>query len=154
MQSQSIILLALSLISFGAMAQSDARPTWSLKTSVPSGELVGEWELSELSATASDSEVATAAAAAQVGVAAGSTFQLKVKLVDPTGAITDVTGSPKLIYRPKGCMSVNASGVATVLQTAAAPWTCNAGDPVPLTIIYGDQAIGAGAVNMYVFKIN
>lgn len=154
MQSQSIALLALSLVSFGALAQSDARPTWSLKTSVPSGELVGEWELSELSATATDAAVASAAAVAQVEVEAGSSFQLEVKLVDPTGAVTNVTGSSKLIYRPKGCMSVSASGVATILQSAPAPWTCNVGDPVPLTIIYGDEATGAGAVNMYVFKIN
>ncbi|WP_421567599.1 hypothetical protein [Stenotrophomonas sp. PD6] len=107
-----------------------------------------------LSGGASASEVFNAAGVAQVGVTKGSSFQLSVKLVDPAGAITDVTGSPKLIYRPKGCMSIGANGVVTVLQSASAPWNCNPGDPVPVTIIYADQATGVAAVNMYLFKIN
>lgn len=107
-----------------------------------------------LSGSANAVEVSAAADIAQVGVARGSSFQLKVKLVDPVGAETDVTGSSKLIYLPQGCMSVSADGTATVLQATAPPWTCNPGDPVPLTIIYADKASGIGAVNMYLFKIN
>ncbi len=91
---------------------------------------------------------------AQVGVAKGASFQLSVKLVSPAGVITDVTGSSSLIYRPKGCMSIAANGIATVLRSAPAPWTCNSGDPIPVTIIYADKATGVAAVNMYVFKIN
>jgi hypothetical protein len=98
--------------------------------------------------------VSSAARLAQVGVTKGSTFQLTVKLVSPAGVVTDVTGSPKLLYRPKGCMSIGANGLATVLKSAPAPWTCNPGDPVPVTIIYADQATGIAAVNMYLFKIN
>ena len=51
-------------------------------------------------------------------------------------------------------MSIGANGLATVLKSAPAPWTCNPGDPVPVTIIYADQATGIAAVNMYLFKIN
>ncbi len=51
-------------------------------------------------------------------------------------------------------MSIGANGIATVLRSAPEPWTCNSGDPVPLTIIYADQSTGVAAVNMYLFKIN
>lgn len=156
MRSASVTLavLAIAAMSFSAGAQSDDRPTWSLKTSTPNADLVGEWELSTLSGAATAKEVFSAADVAQVGVAKGTSFQLSVKLVDPAGNTTDITGSPKLIYRPKGCMSIGTNGVATVLQSAPAPWTCNTGDPVPVTVIYADQATGVAAVNMYLFKID
>lgn len=147
-------LLTVAFTAFSAAAQDAGRPTWSLKASTPTADLVGEWELSTLSGGANASEVFAAAELAQVGVAKGASFQLTVKLVDPTGVVTDVTGSPKLMYRPKGCMSIGTNGVATVLQTAAAPWTCNPGDPIPVTVIYADQATGVAAMNMYLFKIN
>ncbi len=107
-----------------------------------------------LSGGASASEVFSAAGLAQVGVTTGASFQLSVKLVDPAGATTDITGSPKLIYRPKGCMAIDANGIATVLQSAPTPWTCNTGDPIPVTVVYADQTTGVAAVNMYLFKIN
>lgn len=145
-----------ALVTFApwAHAQGDDRPGWSLKASTPSAELVGEWELSARSNGASTSEASRAAELAQPGVTLGSSFQLQVKLVDPNGAVTHITGSPKLIYRPQGCMAVGADGIATVLQTAAPPWTCTPGDPIPLTIIYADATNGIGAMNMYLFKIN
>jgi len=156
MRSTSVILavLAAAAMTFSVGAQSDDRPTWSLKASTPSTDLVGEWELSTLSGAATANEVFSAAGIAQVGVARGSSFQLRVKLVDPAGNTTDVTGSPKLIYRPKGCMSIGTNGVATVLHSAPAPWTCSAGDPIPVTVIYADQTTGVAAVNMYLFKID
>lgn len=156
MRSRSIALgfLTAAATTFSAGAQDEGRPTWSLKASTPSADLVGEWELSTLSGGAGASEVLSAARIAQVGVTTGSSFQLRVKLVDPAGVTTDVTGSSKLIYRPKGCMSIAANGVATVLQSAPAPWTCNPGDPVPVTIVYADQTTGVAAMNMYLFKIN
>jgi len=156
MRSTSVILavLAAAAMTFSVDAQSVDRPTWSLKASTPTADLVGEWELSTLSGAATANEVFSAADIAQVGVTRGSSFQLRVKLVDPAGSTTDVTGSPKLIYRPKGCMSIGTNGVATVLHSAPAPWTCNTGDPVPVTVIYADQASGVAAVNMYLFKID
>lgn len=156
MRSRSIALaiLTVAATAFSAGAQDDDRPTWSLKASTPTADLVGEWELSTLSGGASANEVSAAAGLAQVGVTKGSSFQLTVKLVDPNGAVTDVTGSLKLMYRPKGCMSIGTNGVATVLQSAPAPWTCDPGDPIPVTVIYADQATGVAAVNKYLFKIN
>jgi hypothetical protein len=156
MRSRSIALATLTFAAtaFSAGAQDDDRPTWSLKASTPTADLVGEWELSILSGGANSNEVSNAAELAQVGVTKGSSFQLTVKLVDPNGAVTDVTGSPKLMYRPKGCMSIGANGVATVLQSAPAPWTCDLGDPIPVTVIYADQTTRVAAVNMYLFKIN
>jgi hypothetical protein len=152
--SVKLALLAAAITSFSAGAQDDGRPAWSLKASIPTADLVGEWELSTLSGGASASEVFNAADVAQVGVSKGASFQLGVKLVSPAGVETDVTGSPKLIYRPKGCMSIESNGVATVLQSAPAPWTCNSGDPVPVTVVYADQTAGVAAINMYLFKIN
>lgn len=150
----ALALLAAAMTAFSAGAQDNGRPTWSLKASTPTAKLIGEWELSNPSGNARSSQVPSAAASAQVGVAKGSSFQLTVKLVSPAGAVTDVTGSPKLMYRPKGCMSIAANGVATIPRSAPAPWTCNPGDPVPVTIIYADQATGVAAMNMYLFKIN
>lgn len=77
--------------------------------------------------------------AAQVGVTKGDSLQLTGKLVNLAGRVTDVTGSPKLIYRPKGCMSITANGVATVVRSAPALWTCNSGDPIEVSVIYADQ---------------
>ena len=150
----ALAMLAAAAATFPAGAQNHDKPTWSLKTSTPTAKLVGEWELSNPPGSARASQVSSAARLAQVGVTKGSTFQLTVKLVSPAGVVTDVTGSPKLLYRPKGCMSIGANGLATVLKSAPAPWTCNPGDPVPVTIIYADQATGIAAVNMYLFKIN
>lgn len=146
-------LLTLLVIAPAALAQDDDRPTSTLKASTPQGELVGEWELSMAKDNLSQFGAGTAPGIKPTKVAQGSSFQIKVKLIDPNGKAKDVTGSPKLIYRPKGCMSVTATGVATVLKTAPAPWTCNTGDPMPLTIIYADESTGVGAVNMYLFSI-
>lgn len=148
----TFMLMAATALPAGA--QEDGRPTWSLKASTPTAKLIGEWELSNPSGDARANHVSGAAGIAQAGVTKGASFQLTVKLVNPAGAITDVTGSSKLIYRPKGCMSIAANGIATVLRSAPAPWTCNSGDPIPVTIIYADKATGVAAVNMYVFKIN
>lgn len=153
MRRLTATILTLLAVAPGASAQDDGRPTSSLKVSTPQGELVGEWELSMASGNLSQFGAGTAPGIKPTKVAQGSSFQLKVKLTTPNGKAKDVTGSSKLIYRPKGCMSVAASGVATVLKTAPAPWTCNAGDPIPLTIIYADESTGVGAVNMYLFSI-
>lgn len=150
----ALVMLAVAATAFSAGAQNSDKPTWSLKASTPTAKLVGEWELSNPSANAKASQANSAAGIAQVGVTKGSSFQLTVKLVSPSGVVTDVTGSPKLLYRPKGCMTIGANGVATVPQSAPAPWTCNSSDLVPVTIIYADQATGVAAVNMYLFKIN
>lgn len=148
-----LAILASTVTAFSAGAQSSDKPTWSLQASTPTAKLVGEWELSNPSANAKASQAPSAAGIAQVGVTKGSSFQLAVKLVSPAGAVTDVTGSPKLLYRPKGCMTIGPNGVATVPQSAPAPWTCNSGDPVALSVIYADQATGVAAMNMYLFKI-
>ncbi|WP_146033422.1 hypothetical protein [Stenotrophomonas sp. VV52] len=148
------LILAAATTAPSAGAQDDGRPTWSLKASTPTAKLIGEWELSNPSGGARANHVSGAAGIAQVGVTKGASFQLTVKLVSPAGAITDVTGSSNLIYRPKGCMSIAANGIATVLRSAPAPWTCNPGDPIPVTIIYADKATGVAAMNMYVFTIN
>lgn len=156
LRSRTLVLamLASTVTAFSAGAQSSEKPTWSLKASTPAAKLVGEWELSNPSANARASQASSPAGIAPVGVTRGSSFQLTVKLVSPAGVVTDVTGSPKLLYRPKGCMTIGANGVATVPQSAPAPWTCNSSDLVPVTIIYADQATGVAAVNMYLFKIN
>lgn len=153
MRRLTATMLTLLAVAPGAFAQDDGRPTSSLKASTPQGQLVGEWELSMASGNLSQFGAGTAPGIKPTKVAQGSSFQLKVKLIDPNGKEKDVTGSSKLIYRPKGCMSVAANGVATVLKTAPAPWTCNAGDAIPLTIIYADESTGVGAVNMYLFSI-
>lgn len=150
----ALVMLAVAVTAFSAGAQNSNKPTWSLKASTSTAKLVGEWELSNPSANAKASQAPSAADIVQVGVAKGSSFQLRVKLVSPAGVVTDVTGSPKLLYRPKGCMSIGANGVATVPHSAPAPWTCNSGDPVALSVIYADQATGVAAMNMYLFKIN
>lgn len=150
----SLAMLAAAATAYSASAQDSDKPTWSLKASTPAAKLIGEWELSNSSDNAREGQVPSAASMAQVGVTKGTSFQLTVKLVSPAGVVTDVTGSPKLIYRPKGCMSIAANGITTVLRSASAPWTCNTGDTIPLTVIYADQATGVAAVNMYLFKIN
>lgn len=152
-KAMAVGMLAAATV-FSAGAQNDGKPTWSLKASTPTAKLVGEWELSNPPGAATARPGSSTPGVAQVGVTKGASFQLSVKLVSPTGVVKDVTGSPKLIYRPKGCMSIGANGIATVLRSAPAPWTCNSGDPVPLTIIYADQSTGVAAVNMYLFKIN
>lgn len=157
MRSKGIMLLvlvaAMTAVSAGAQTD-DGRPTWSLKASTPKAHLVGEWELSNPSGNAGAQKNSSGAGMTQLGVSKGSSFQLTVKLVSPAGVVKDVTGSPKLMYRPKGCMTVGATGIAAIPKSAPAPWTCNPGDPVPLTIIYADQATGIAAMNMYLFKIN
>lgn len=154
MRSRSVVFLALAMFTSVALAQDSTLPTWSLKSSTPFSDLVGEWELSMFSGGSNEREVAAAAASAQVKVTRGSSFQLRVKLVNPAGVETDVTGSSKLMYLPKGCMVVSEDGIATVLQSAMAPWTCAPGDSVPLTIIYVDKTSDVAAVNMYLFSID
>lgn len=151
---RALVMLTFAVAAFSSSAQNDGRPTWSLKASTPTAKLIGEWELSNPSGGARANQGSGAAGIAQVGVAIGASFQLSVKLVSPAGDITDVTGSSNLIYRPKGCMSIAPNGIATVLRSAPPPWTCNPGDPIPVTIIYADKATGVAAMNMYVFTIN
>ncbi len=153
MRSAAIAVLALCAMTFQSVAQDDMRPTSSLKASVEGEELIGEWELSLLSSSGDESEVLSAADTAQVSITRGSSFQIQVKILDPAGSVTDVTGSPNLMYLPKGCLLVQADGNATVPQSTAAPWSCDPGEPVPLTIIYSDGASGATAMNMYLFKL-
>lgn len=149
-----LAMLAATATAFSAGAQNSDKPTWSLKASTPTAKLVGEWELSNPSANARASQASSPAGIAPVGVTKGSSFQLTVKLVSPAGVVTDVTVSPKLLYRPKGRMTIGANGVATVPHSAPAPLTCNSGDPVAFSVIYADQATGVAAMNMYLFKIN
>lgn len=153
-RSRSLAMTAAAATALSAGAQNHDKPTWSLQTSTPTAKLIGEWELSNSSGSPKVSQVPSATGSAPVGVTKGSSFQLTVKLVSPVGVVTDVTGSPMLMYRAKGCMSITTNGVATVLRSAPAPWTCDPGEPVPVTIIYADQATGVGAVNTYLFKIN
>ncbi len=149
----SLTCLSLALGSFGAMAQEDQRPTWSLKTSLQGKELIGEWELSSMPATSNSASLRAAALAAPTGVKSGSTVQFRVKLVDPNGVVTDVTGSNKLRYMPKGCLAFTPDGKATVSKTSTPPWSCSKGDPVMLSIIYADDVTKQAAVNMYVLTI-
>lgn len=109
----ALATLAAAATTFAAGAQNNDKPTWSLKASTPTAKLVGEWELSNPSGNARSSQLSNAAGMAQVGVTKGSSFQLTVKLVSPAGVVSDVTGSPKLTYRPKGCMSIGVNGIAT-----------------------------------------
>lgn len=153
MRSAALALLVLGTLTFQSVAQSDVRPTSSLKASIQGEELIGEWELSSLSGSADENEVLSAADTAKVSITRGSSFQIQVKILDPAGSVQDVTGSPNLMYLPKGCLVVQADGKATVPQSIAAPWSCDSGEPVPLTIIYSDGASGAAAVNMYLFKL-
>lgn len=154
MQSRLLTAVLLSALVFSANAQDDGRPTWSLQAAIAGEDLIGEWELSQLSSGASQQEVLSGALVSQVGVAQGAAFQIQVKLVDPSGVVTDVTGSPKLMYRPKACLTVAANGSATVAQASDSLWPCDKGAPIPLTIIYADQSAGVAAVNMYLMKVD
>ncbi|WP_146095081.1 hypothetical protein [Xanthomonas arboricola] len=151
MSSRALIFILLSAISGGVCAQSDAPPTWTIRASITGKQLVGEWELSKIK---SQDELLQAATSAQVGVNRGSSFQIEVKLVNPAGVETDVTGSSKLLYRPKACLNVTTSGMATLPSIPSSPGTCLPGDPVPFTIIYFDKSAGIAAANMYSMKIN
>lgn len=155
MQGRRLILLVLLAITpYGALAQDDAPPTWSIRASIAGEELVGEWELSELSKGAGAGEVFSSAEVSKVGVQRGSSFQIHVELVNPAGEASDITGSAGLIYRPKACLTITAAGVATVAQSSTSLWACNKGDPVPITIIYIDKSSGVAAVNMYMMTLD
>lgn len=154
MQSRLLTAMLLGTLAFTANAQDDGRPTWSLRASIAGQDLIGEWELSQLSSGASKEEVLSSALVSQVGVAQGAALQIQVKLVNPSGVVTDVTGSPKLMYRPKACLTVAANGTATVAQASDSLWPCDKGAPIPLTIIYADQSAGVAAVNMYLMKVD
>ncbi|MEA9588185.1 hypothetical protein VC279_14655 [Xanthomonas sp. WHRI 10064A] len=150
MPSRTLIFLLFGAIPVGVSAQNDAPPTWTIRASIPGKQLVGEWELSKIK---SQDELLQAATSAQVEVNRGSSFQLEVKIVNPAGVETDVTGSSKLLYRPKACLNVTASGMATLPSIPSSPGTCLPGDPVPFTIIYLDKSAGIAAANMYSMKI-
>lgn len=139
--------------SFGAAAQEDQLPTWSLKASLGGKELVGEWELSKMPIVGDGENVKAAALASSTGVIAGSTVQFQIKLIDPDGVSTDITGSNKLTYLPKGCLVFAPNGKATVSQTSTPPWSCDKGDPVLLSIIYEDDVTNQAAINMYLLRI-
>lgn len=152
MQSRMMIMLFLMALAFGSSAQSDERPDWSIRASIGNVDLIGEWELSELLSDASSEEVLAGAAVSQVGVKRNSSFQVNVQLVSPNGAVTDITGSSKLMYRPKACMTVASNGVATVVPGENSLWTCEKGDPIPLTIIYADPTSKVVAMNIYLLQ--
>ncbi|WP_422506597.1 hypothetical protein [Stenotrophomonas sp. GZD-301] len=154
MQSRLLTAMLLSAVAFGVNAGDDGRPAWHLRAAIAGEALVGEWELSQSSSGGSGEEVLSGALVSQVGVAQGATFQIQVKLVDPSGVVTDVTGSPKLMYRPKACLTVAANGSATVAQAPDSLWPCDKGAPIPLTIIYADQSAGVAAINMYLMKVD
>ncbi|MFW3176905.1 hypothetical protein EX530_20195 [Xanthomonas phaseoli] len=147
----ALLLFAISVSSY---AQDISPPAWGISASMPDQELIGEWELSQLSKGASPSEVLRSTRISEVAVESGASFQLHVKLIDPQGVVTDITSSPKLIYRPKGCLTVTADGFATVSQATQPPSSCSKGAPVPLSIIYADRSTGVAAINMYLFRID
>lgn len=151
MPSRTLIFLLLSAISMRVCAQNDTPPTWTLRAAIPGKQLVGEWELSKIK---SQDELLQNATSAQVGVSRGSSFQIEVKLINPAGVEMDVTGSSKLLYRPKACLNVTASGFATLPSIPSSSGACQTGDPVPFTIIYLDKSAGIAAANMYSMKIN
>ncbi|PKM31123.1 MAG: hypothetical protein CVV07_02885 [Gammaproteobacteria bacterium HGW-Gammaproteobacteria-11] len=155
MRSQTIATLALALVvSTAALAQdAGAPPAWTLKARIEGVEMVGDWELARIRATSGDSAADNAADTSQIAVAKDSTFQIGVDIVDAAGVRQDVSGSPKLIYRPQGCLSVNSVGVATVATAPSPRWTCNVGDVIPLTIVYKEDATNVAAMNMYLLKI-
>ncbi|QBG93822.1 hypothetical protein EYR26_23170 [Xanthomonas oryzae] len=132
-------------------AQNDDPPTWTIRAAIPGKQLVGEWELSKIK---SQDELLQMSTSAQVDVSRGSSFQIEVKLINPAGVEVDVTGSSKLLYRPKACLSITAGGLATLPSIPSSPGTCQPGDPVPFTIIYFDKSAGVAAANMYSMKIN
>lgn len=152
MHGRMIIFTLLALLSFDAGAQTADRPEWSIRASIGSVDLIGEWELSTLLENSTSEEVLDGAAVSQVGVEMGSSFQLSVKLVSPSGQVSDITGSSKLMYRPKACMTVAANGVATVVPDANALWACEKGDPIPLTIIYADPSSKIATMNVYLLR--
>ncbi|QJD66449.1 hypothetical protein HG421_01015 [Xanthomonas campestris pv. badrii] len=146
-----MILLLLGAFPTSVYAQNDVPPTWTIRAAIPGKQLLGEWELAKIT---SQDELMRQAAAAQVGVSRGSSFQIEVKLVNPAGVEMDVTGSSKLLYRPKACLIVTAGGLATLPSIPSSPGTCQPGDPVPFTIIYFDKSAGIAAANMYSMKID
>lgn len=154
MQSRLLTAAMLGIMALNSQAQDAIPPAWSLRAAIAGEELTGEWELSQLSTAASANEVVSSAEVSQVGVAPGASFLIQVKLVDPAGVTTDVTGSAKLVYRPKACLTVAADGTATVATTPSSLWSCEKGAPIPLTIIYADQTAGIAAVNMYLMRVN
>ncbi|SON77920.1 GlyB [Xanthomonas phaseoli pv. phaseoli] len=151
MPSRALIFLLLAASSMRAHAQNDAPPTWTIRAAISGNQLVGEWELSKIT---SQDELLQRAASAQIGIARGASFQIQVTLVNPVGVEVDVTGSSKLIYRPKACLNVTPSGMATLPSIPSSPGTCQPGDPLPITIIYFDKTAGVAAANMYAMKIN
>nr|WP_180165733.1 hypothetical protein [Stenotrophomonas sp. SbOxS2]NYT98486.1 hypothetical protein [Stenotrophomonas sp. SbOxS2] len=149
----SLTGLSLALISFGAVAQEDQPPTWSLQASLEGKELVGEWELSKMPIVGDGENVKAAALDSSTGVKAGSTVQFRVKLIDPNGVATDITGSDKLMYLPKGCLVFTPDGKAAISQASTPPWSCDKGDPVMLSIVYADDVTNQTAINMYLLRI-
>jgi|SRR5690606_7118122 len=154
MRYKAVVLSALVLAWGAAQSQdSGAPPTWSLEARINGVELVGDWELGRIRGIEGDAAADQAADSSEVSVAKNSSFQISVDLLNPTGTRQDVTGSSNLIYRPQGCLSITSAGVATVATASSPRWTCNAGDVIPLTIVYKDEANGVAAMNMYLLKI-
>lgn len=155
MRSKAISAVTLLLALSGSVQAQDTGlpPTWSLKAKVNGVDLVGDWELARIRATNGDAVADQAAANSQVSVVKDSVFQINVDIVSPNGVNQNVSGSPNLIYRPQGCLSISANGVATVATAPSRRWTCNAGDVIPLTIVYKDTSTMISAMNMYLLKI-
>lgn len=151
MRSKTLgLLLACALAS---SASQGGPPAWNLKARINGVELVGEFELAQIRATQSAAAADQAVADAEFPVAAGASFNISVDLVNPQGTRQDVTGSPKLIYRPNGCLTISSNGQATVSAPPSSQWTCNSGDVIPLTIIHKDETADVAAMNMYLLKI-
>lgn len=148
------MLPLLLAVGFSTRAQDNGLPpTWSLKVQINGFELVGDWELARIRANNGDAAADQAAEKSQTSVTKNSTFQINVDILSPNGTRQNVSGSPNLIYRAQGCLSISTNGVATVTTPPSPRWTCNVGDVIPLTIVYKDASAMIAAMNMYLLKI-
>lgn len=127
MHSRILTALLLEVMALCSRAQYASPLTWGLQASIAGEELTGAWGLSQVSSAVNRREVLAGAEVSQVGVVLGTYFPIQVKLVDPVGTVMGVTGSAKILCRPKACLTVTVGGTATVAESPTSLWACEKG---------------------------
>lgn len=150
MHLPKIMVVMLALVFHDAHAQQTVDNRYKVSLTIDSIAVLGTQELAP-QAKVEATPGAVYDANQPRPLTSGRSYQLTVSVTNPSGEVSDYTGSPRLRYETFGCSSASNLGVMTMTAMAGVP--C-AGPEFPgLLIQLLDASGNLISVNSYLFRM-
>lgn len=148
----TLLILVAAALPLTSLAQSGPDDRYRIQLTIQGAMIEGSQERTARLIGKSPAEQEAILQSPLPTLTRGSTFQLSVTVTDPSGLVTNYTGSPSLRYETFGCLSVTATGVVTVVASRA----CSGADKPGLWVAFMNSSQkGAMPVtyNEYLFAV-